>query len=67
LKHTDVKMDLLRNVETLIKEKLLFWLEALSLTRNIGLAPSALATLNMWLASSPGVSITVGPIRNTNS
>ena len=56
LKHTDFKTGLLRNVETLIKKKILFWLETLSLTRNIGLAPSALATLNMWLASSQGVS-----------
>jgi hypothetical protein len=37
------------------------------LTRNIGLAQSAFANLNMWLASSLGVSITVGPIRNTNN
>jgi hypothetical protein len=58
LKHTDFKVDLLRKVETLFKEKFLFWLEALSLTRNMGLAQSAFATLNMWLASSLGVSIT---------
>jgi hypothetical protein len=69
LKHTDFKTDLLRNVETLMKEKFLFWLEALSLTRNIGLAPTAFATLNMWFASSQpeGVSITAGPMRNTNN
>jgi hypothetical protein len=66
LKHTDFKMDLLRNVETLIKEKFLFWLEALSLTRNLGLSSSAFATLNMWLASSHRVSTTAGPIRNAN-
>jgi hypothetical protein len=70
LKHTDFKADLLRNVETLIKEKFLFWLEALSLTRNIGLAPTTFAALNMWFASSqpegPGVSITASPMRNTN-
>jgi hypothetical protein len=66
LKHTDFKADLFRKVETLFKEKLLFWLEALSLTRNIGLAPSALATLNMWLASNQGVSITSGPMAITN-
>ncbi len=56
LKHTDFKMDLFEKVEKLFKEKLLFWLEALSLTRNISLAPSALATLNMWLVSGQGVS-----------
>ena len=65
LKHTDFKTDLFRKVEALFKEKLLFWLEALSLTRNIGHVPSAFATLNMWLAS--GVSITAGPMRNTNN
>ena len=67
LKHTDFKMDLLRKVETLMKEKFLFWLEALSLTRNIGLAPSAFATLNTWLASSQNVSIIAGPMRNANN
>ena len=56
LKQTDFKTDLFRKVETVFKEKFLFWLETLSLTRNIGLAPSALATLNMWLASSQAVS-----------
>jgi hypothetical protein len=67
LKHTDYKTDLFRNVEALFKEKFLFWLEALSLTRNIRLAPSAFATLNMWLASSQGVSTTAGSIRNANN
>jgi hypothetical protein len=66
LKHTDFKMGLMGKVKTLFKEKFLFWLEALSLTRNIVLAPSAFAALNMWLASSQGVSITAGPMRNTN-
>jgi hypothetical protein len=67
LKHTDFKADLFRKVETLFKDKFLFWLETLSLTRNIGLAPSALATLNMWLAPSRGVSMTSGPTRNSNN
>jgi hypothetical protein len=67
LKQTDFKTDLFRKVETLFKEKFLFWLEALSLTRNIGLAPSAFATLNIWLASSLDVSITASPMRNTNN
>ena len=56
LKQTDFKTELFRKVETVFKQKFLFWLETLSLTRNIGLAPSACATLNMWLASSQGVS-----------
>jgi hypothetical protein len=66
LKHTDFKADLFRKVETLFKEKLLFWLETLSLTRNIGLASSAFATLNVWLSSSQGVSIAARPMRHIN-
>ncbi len=56
LKHTDFKTDLFEKVEKLVKEKFLFWLEALSLTGNIGLASFAFASLNMWLVSSQGVS-----------
>jgi hypothetical protein len=67
LKQTDFKTDLFRKVETLFKAKFLFWLEALSLTRYLGLAASALATMNMWLASSQRVSTTAGPMRNSNS
>ena len=71
LKYTDFKMDLFGKVETFFKKKFLFWLEVLSLTRTVGLAPSAFSTLNMWLgrvrASSLGVSITVGPTRNANN
>jgi hypothetical protein len=67
LKQTDFKTDLSRKVETLFEAKFLFWLEALSLTRNIVLAPSAFAALNVWLASSQGVSTTAGPMRNSNN
>ena len=67
LRHTDFKTDLFRKVEILFKEKFLFWLETLSLTRKIGLAPSAFANLNMWLASSQGVSMTVRRMRNTKN
>ncbi len=56
LKHSDFMTELFEKVEKLFNEKFLFWLEALSLTGNIGVAPSAFATLNMWLASSQGVS-----------
>ena len=66
LKHTDFEMDLFRKVETFFKKKFLFWLEALSLIGMIGLAPSALATLNMWLAPIQDVSIIAGPMRNTD-
>ena len=37
--------------------KLLFWLEALSLTNYVGLALAACSALNVWLASGQGVSI----------
>jgi hypothetical protein len=67
LKHTDFKIDLFGKVESFFNEKFLFWLEALSLTRIIGLAPPAFATLNMWLASSQGVSITACLMRNGNN
>ena len=67
LRHTDFKTDLFGKVEILFKEKFLFWLEALSLTRIIGLGAPAFATLNMWLASSEAVSITAGPMLNTNN
>jgi hypothetical protein len=67
LKQTDFKTDLFRKVQTLFKEKFLFWLEALSLTRDLRLASSAFATLNMWLGSNQGVSRTVGPMRNANN
>ena len=63
LKHSDFKADLYRKVEAFFKEKFLFWLETLSLTRNVGLAPSAFATLTTWLASSRDVSITTGSIK----
>jgi NACHT domain len=67
LKHTDFGADLFGKVETLFKKKFLYWLETLSLTRNIGLAPSAFATLSMWLASSHGVSTTSVPMRNADN
>ena len=67
LKHTDFKADLFRKLRTLFKEKFLFWLETLSLTRNIRLAPSAFATVNLWLTSGQGVSTTAGPMRNANN
>ena len=67
MKHLDFKTDLFGKVEALFKEKFLFWLETLSLTRNTGLAPSAFATVNMWLASSQSVSTTVDPMRNADN
>ena len=65
--HTVFNTDLFPKVQTLFNDKFLFWLEILSLTGNIGLIPSAFATLNVWLASSQGVGITSGPMRNANN
>jgi hypothetical protein len=67
LNHTDFKTDLFRKVETLFKEKILFWLETLSLTKNIRLAQLAFATVSMWLTSVQDVSITAVPMRNSNN
>ena len=64
---TDFNSDLFRKIETFFKHKFLFWLEALSLARIISLASSAFAHLNMWLASSQGVSVTADLMRNANS
>ena len=67
LKHTDFNTGLFEKVEALFKEKFLFWLETLSLTRNTGLATSAFAALKMWLRTGQGVSITAGLKRNANN
>jgi hypothetical protein len=67
LKPTDFTTDLFQKVKALFKEKFLFWLETLSLTRKIGVAPSAIAALKMWLASSQGVSTAAGPMGNANN
>ena len=67
LNGTDFKMDLFGKVQTFFKEKFLFWLEVLSLTRTMGLAPSAFRTLKMWMASTLSVSTNPGPMNNANN
>ena len=49
--------ELFGKLQTFFEKKLLFWLEALSLTNYLGLASAACSTLNTWLASDQGVSI----------
>jgi hypothetical protein len=49
--------DLYGKLQTFFETKLLFWLEALSLTNYVGLALAACSALNVWLTSSQGVSI----------
>ena len=67
LRYTDFKMALFGKVQTFFKKKFLFWLEVLSLTRTMGLAPSAFATLKVWMGSSLSVSTNPGPVNNANN
>ncbi len=67
LDHIDFQTDLFRKVQTFFEKKLLFWLEALSLTSGVGLASAALSVLNMWLASGQGVSKNFDPVRKANN
>jgi hypothetical protein len=53
----------LENFKPLLEEKLLFWFEALSLTRNLGLASAAFSVLKLWLASSQDVSIIIDSMK----
>ena len=57
LEHTGFETDLYEKLRTFFETKLLFWLEALSLTNCVGLALPACSALNVWLASGQGVSI----------
>jgi len=67
LKHLYFETDLFRKLRTFFAEKFLFWLEALSLTSDVGLASAACSALNVWLASSQGVSIIVDSMRRANN
>ena len=57
LEHIGFETDLFGKLRTFFEKKLLFWLEALSLTSNVGLASAACSALNVWLASGQDVSI----------
>src|SRR6201996_2376334 len=57
LERTDFEAGLFGKLQTFFEEKLLFWLEALSLTNYVGLALTACSTLKVWLASEQSVSI----------
>ena len=58
LEGLDFKTDLVVKLQAFFETKFLFWLEALSLTSNVGLALPALSSLSIWLASEQDVSIT---------
>jgi hypothetical protein len=57
LEHIDFETGLLQKIQTLFEKKLLFWLEALSLTNYVGLALSACSALTVWLMVDKDVSI----------
>jgi hypothetical protein len=57
LEQIGFETDLYGKLQTFFNTKLLFWLEALSLTNCVGLAVAACSALNVWLASGQGVSI----------
>jgi len=67
LEHTDFGIDLFVQLRTFFEEKFLFWLEALSMMGNVGLASPALSALSVWLASGQGVSRIVDSMRNASS
>ncbi|KAH9024625.1 hypothetical protein EDB85DRAFT_269188 [Lactarius pseudohatsudake] len=56
LERIDFEIDMFAQLRIFFEKKLLFWLEALSVTRNLGLALPALSVLDVWLASGQGVS-----------
>src|SRR6266702_1908158 len=71
LEHIDFETDLFVKIGSFFEKKLLFWLEALSLTSNVGLAPAACSALNVWLArglaSGQCVSMIVDSTRKANN
>jgi len=67
MEHIAFSTDLFRKLRTFFEKKLLFWLEALSLTSDVGLASAACSALNVWLAPGQGVSIIVDSMRKANN
>ena len=63
LEHIGFETGLFGKLQTFFEKKLLFWLEVLSLTNNVGFASVACAALNAWLAAGQGVSIFVDLMR----
>ena len=63
LEHIGFETGLFGKLQTFFETKLLFWLEALSLTNNVSFASAACATLNVWLAAGQGVSVFVDLMR----
>jgi hypothetical protein len=57
LEHIGFEIGLFQKLKTLFEKKLLFWLEALSLTNYVGLALPACSALSVWLMADQVVSI----------
>ncbi|KAH9051827.1 hypothetical protein EDB87DRAFT_647937 [Lactarius vividus] len=51
LERLDFETDLFRKLGRFFEQKFLYWLEALSLMSDVGLAPRALSSLSIWLSS----------------
>jgi len=67
LEHLNFETDLFRKLRAFFEKKLLFWLEALSLTSNVHLALPALSFVNVWLASGRSVSLNISSVRQANN
>ena len=67
LEHINFETYLFVQLRTFFEKKFLFWLEALSVTSNVGLASPALSALNVWLASGQGVSRIIDSMRKANN
>src|SRR6266704_588518 len=67
LKHLKFETDLFDKLRAFFDKNFLFWLEVLSLTSNVRLALPALSTLDVWVASGQGVSITVDSMRQADN
>ena len=67
LKHLEFETDLFDKLRAFFDKNFLFWLEVLSLTSNVRLALPALSTLDVWVASGQGVSITIDSVRQADN
>ena len=57
LEHVGFESGLFDKLRSFFEKKLLFWLEALSLTNYVGCALAACSALNIWLSSDESVSM----------
>ncbi len=67
LEHISFETDLFVKLRSFFEKKLLYWLEALSLTSKVGLASAACSALKAWLVSGQNVSIIVDSMRKAKN